>query len=288
MLLPAFIHIILFNYAPMSGLYIAFSEYKVGGSLFGGKFVGLDFFRKVLSRTQILPKLITNTLAINLSSLLLGTFIPLILAILLSEIRWKRGAKVVQTVTFFPYFISWTIAYALCTALLSVNSGVFNQVLVKYGILQQGINILGESRYAWGMMIFIGLWKGFGYTMVIYLSSISGISQELYEAAALDGVNAFQRIRHITIPSLLPTVSVLLIMNAGWVLGSNLEQYFIFMNVTNMAKLETLDMYIYRYGLGLMDFSFATAMNLVKTVVSVSILLFVNWLSKHFTDRAIV
>ena len=288
MLLPAFACLILFSYAPLSGWYIAFSEYKIGKPLFGGEWVGLKHFQEIFQTNASLGALLENTLAMNVGSLLLNISVPMVLAILLCELRWKTGAKIVQTVAFFPHFISWVIVYSLFCALFAQNNGVINRFLVEHGVLEKGINLLGDPKYSWGLMIGLSLWKSCGYNMIIYLSSISGISTELYDAAALDGANRLQQIRYITIPNLLPTASVLLIMNAGWILGSNLETYMVFQTPTNLAKMDVLDMYIYKYGLDLMDFPYATAMTIVKTAVGVLIMLFVNWLAKKLNQNTII
>ena len=206
----------------------------------------------------------------------------------MSEIRWKNGKKIIQTVTFFPYFVSWVIGYAIVWALLAVNSGAVNQFLVANGILEKGLNVLGDPKYSWQLIILLNLWKFAGYNTIIFLSTISGIPAELYEAAALDGANRFQKIRYVTVPFLLPTAAVLLIMNAGWILNSSLEMAYIFNNATNWTKMETLDMYIYKFGLGMLDFPYATAMTIVKTFVSILLMLFVNWLTKRLTKTGII
>lgn len=288
MLLPALVCVIMFNYIPLSGWYIAFSEYKLGGSLFGGEFVGLKYFLKIFQESSDLGYLIRNTLVMNGTTMIQNIFVALVLAILMNEIRWKKGKKVIQTVTFFPYFVSWVIGYAIVWSLLAVNSGAINQFLVEHGILAKGINVLGDPKYSWQLIILLNLWKFTGYNTIIFLSSISGIPTELYEAAALDGANRFQRVRHITLPYLLPTAAVLLIMNAGWVLNSNLEMAFIFNNATNWSRMETLDMYIYKFGLGMLDFPYSTAMTIIKTFVSILLMLFVNWLTKRLTKTSVI
>lgn len=288
MLLPAFLCILFINYIPLSGWYIAFSEYKLGGSLFAGEFVGLKYFTKIFRESSDLVYLIRNTLTMNGATILVNLSAALILSILLKEIRWKSGAKIIQTVTFFPYFVSWVIAYAIVWSLLAVNSGAVNQFLVRMGVLEKGLNILGDPRFSWGLIILLNLWKFTGYNTVIFLSSIAGIPSEQYEAAALDGAGRFQKIRYVTLPNLMPTAAVLLIMNAGWVLTSNLEQFFIFSNSTNWSKMEVLDMYIYKFGLSMLDFPYATAMTIIKTAVGVLLLLFVNWLTKRLNKTSVL
>ena len=288
MLLPAFLCIIFFNYFPLSGWYIAFSEYKLGGSIFGGEFVGFKYFLKIIQESSDLGYLIRNTLVMNGVSIFLNIFSALVLAILLKEIRWNRGSKLIQTVTFFPYFVSWVISYAIVWSLLAVNSGAINQVLKNNGVIQKGLNVLGDPKYSWTLVILLNLWKNIGYNTIIFLSSIAGIPTEQYEAAALDGANRFQKVRYITLPNLLPTAAVLLIMNAGWVLNSSLEMMFIYNNATNWSRMETLDMYIYKFGLSMLDFPYATAMTIIKTIVSILLLLFVNWITKRLTKTGVI
>lgn len=288
MLLPAFICVLLFNYLPLSGWYIAFSEYKLNGSLFAGEFVGLKYFKKIFLESSDLVYLIRNTLVMNGATVVVNITLALGLSILLQEVRWKRCAKLIQSVTFFPYFVSWVIIYAIVGALFSVNSGAINQFLVKIGVLEKGINVLGDPKYSWMLIILINAWRYTGYNMIIFLSSLTGIPAEQYEAASLDGVNRWQKIRYITLPNLLPTVSVLLVMNAGWILTSNLEQFFIFNNTTNWSRMEVLDMYIYKFGLSMLDFPYATAMTIVKTLVSITMLLVVNAITKKLNKTAVI
>ena len=288
MLLPAFLCIILFNYLPLSAWYIAFSEYKLGGSIFGGELVGFKYFLKIIQESSDLGYLIRNTLVMNGVSIFQNIVVAFVLAILLKEIRWKKGAKIIQTVTFFPYFVSWVISYAIVWSLLAVNSGAINQFLKNEGIIQKGLNVLGDPKHSWTLVILLNLWKNTGYNTIIFLSSITGIPTEQYEAAALDGANRFQKIRYITLPNLLPTAAVLLIMNAGWVLNSSLEMMFIYNNATNWSRMETLDMYIYKFGLSMLDFPYATAMTIIKTLVSILLLLFVNWITKRLTKTGVI
>lgn len=288
MLLPAFLCVLLFNYLPLSGWYIAFSEYKLNGSLFAGEFVGLKYFKKIFLESSDLTYLIRNTLAMNGCTVVVNILLALSLSILLQEVRWKRCAKLIQTVTFFPYFVSWVIIYAIVGALFSVNSGAINQFMVNHGILAKGINVLGDPKYSWLLIILINAWRYTGYNMIIFLSSLTGIPAEQYEAAALDGARRWQKIWYVTLPNLLPTVSVLLVMNAGWILTSNLEQFFIFNNTTNWSKMEVLDMYIYKFGLSMLDFPYATAMTIIKTIVSITMLLVVNAITKKLNKTAVI
>lgn len=279
MLLPAILFTLLFCYAPLSGWYIAFSDYKVGGSMFGGEFAGLKYFRKIFEQSSDIGYLIRNTLVINLSTLFFGLTIAILFALLLKEVRWEMGAKLVQTTSFFPYFISWVITYSVIWSLLAVNSGAINQFLVRIGVLEQGLDFLGNPKYSWALIILLNLWKNTGYNTIIFLSAIAGISSELYEAAAIDGAGRFQQVLYVTLPGILPTASVLLVMNAGWVLNNGLDQFFLFSNTTNWSKMEVLDIYIYKFGLKLLDFPYSTAMGIMKSFVSIALLLIVKWVT---------
>lgn len=279
MLTPATILTILFCYIPLSGWYIAFSDYKVGGSMFGGEFVGLKYFRKIFEQSSDIGYLIRNTLAINLSTLFLGMFLSILFAILLKEVRWEKGAKIVQTTSFFPYFISWVITYSVVWSLFAVKSGAINQFLVRVGILERGLDVLGSPQYSWALIVLLNLWKNTGYNTIIFLSGIAGISTELYEAAAIDGAGRLQKVLYVTLPGIIPTASVLLVMNAGWVLNNGLDQFFLFSNTTNWTKMEVLDIYIYKFGLKLLDFPYSTAMGILKSFVSIALLLIVKWIT---------
>jgi putative aldouronate transport system permease protein len=287
MLAPAFILVLIFNYAPLYGWIMAFTNYRVGHPIWGAEFTGLFQFRRLFFDSRDLQFLLRNTLVINVTSIVLNLLLAVVLTILLKEFIWKFGAKVVQTVAFFPFFISWVMTFAVVAALLSVNTGLINRLLVDAGILDRGINFLGSPDYSWGLMIGMNMWRWTGYNTIIFLAAISGISPELYESASLDGVNRFQKIIYITIPHLMPTLCVMLILNSGWVLNNNLEQFFIFTNATNRYRMEVLDMYIFRFGLGLLDFSYATAVGIMKSIVSLLLLFVVNNIVKRLGETSV-
>lgn len=287
MLTPAFILVLVLCYLPLSGWVMAFTEYKLGMSMFSGKFTGLLQFKRFFQESSDFINLIKNTLVINVSSVFINLALAVVFAILLSELKGRIFKKAVQTATFFPYFISWVITYSVVWSLFAVRSGAINQLLIDLGIIKRGINLLGDPDYSWGLMIGLNMWKFLGYNSIIFLASINGIGSEEYEAAAIDGANRFQRIRHITLPHLLPTVSILLIMNSGWIFNSNLEQFFIFTNPSNWDTMEVLDMYIYKFGLSMLDYSYATAVGILKTIISLFMLFLVNTASKKLTDSGI-
>ena len=287
MLLPLLVLTIIFSYVPLVGWVMAFTDYHIGAPLFGNAWTGLTQFVRLGSYSDDLLRLLRNTVVINFVSVFNNLFCALVLTLLLREVKWRFGAKAVQTVTFFPYFVSAVIAYAIFNGLLSVNSGAINMALVKAGVIKRGINILGDAKYSWPLMIFVNLWKFTGYNCVLFMAAAAGIPMDQYESAEIDGANRFQKAIYITLPSLLPTAAVLLIMNSGWILNSSLDMFMVFQNTTNMETMEVLDMYIYKYGLKLMDYSYATAAGIAKTAVSLLLLVIVNKSVKKLSGTGI-
>ena len=287
LLAPAFFLTLIFVYMPLFGWTMAFTDYQIGSSVFSGKWTGLLQFKRFLIDGSDFVYLIRNTLVMNIASVIQNLIVAVVFSVLLSEVRSRSFAKVVQTVTFFPYFISWVITYSVVWSLFAVRSGAFNQILMQLGVIERGINVLGSPKYSWGFMIYLNLWKYTGYNTIIFLAAISGIPSELYEAASIDGAGRYRKMWTITLRHLVPTFAILLIMNSGWIFNSNLEQFFIFSNSTNWERMEVLDMYIYKFGLRLLDYSYATAIGILKTIVSIVLLIIVNWGSKKISGSSI-
>jgi len=287
MLLPAVVLLIMFNYLPLSGWYMAFSDYKIGKPLFSGEFVGLKHFVSVFKDSSDLVYLVRNTLAMNLMNIFISPVVSITVALLLREVRWKTGAKIVQTALFFPYFLSIVIVYAIVNSMFAVNSGAINQFLVRIGVLERGLNILSDPKYSWGLMVGVNLWTCVGYNSVLYLSAMSGISMEQYEAAELDGANRFQQAMHVTLPGIMPTASVLFILSAGGILSSSLGTYLIFTNGVNWPTMEVLETYIYKFGLQLLNYPYATAMGIITSIINFSLVLLVNKIAKKRGGNAL-
>lgn len=288
MMLPMLAAVTLFSYIPLSGWAMAFTDYQIGGSLFGGEFVGFRHFRYFFTQAADSFYVLRNTLVINLSSLAINLVSACAFAILLNEVRTSWLRRVVQSLSFFPFFISWVITYTLFNTFLSMQTGVLNVVMKDLGLIDAGINFLGDPDYSWGVIIFVGFWKSIGYNSVIFLAAISGIEQEQYEAASIDGATHMQKIRFITIPALAPTLAVLLIMNSGWIFNSNFEEFNLFSNSVNWQKMEVLDVYVYRYGLKMLDYSYATAVGVIKTAASLIMFFAVNIVAKRVNGRSLI
>lgn len=288
MLLPAVISTFIFNYLPLSGWYIAFSRYRTGKGIFEGEFIGFENFKTFFIESTDYAYVFVNTLVINILSLLLVIGLSFVFSLLLTELSSARYRKVIQAITFIPYFISWIIAYSLVYAMFSSYSGVVNVVLTNLGILDHSLNILGDKTYAWGLIICLNIWNKMGYNSIIFLSAITSIPSDQYEAAAIDGANRWQKVWFITIPGLIPTLIMLMVINAGWLLNSNFEQFFMFSNPTNWERMEVFDMYIYKFGFQLLNYSYATAIGIVRTIISIALVTLVNWISRLTAGKSVI
>ena len=272
--------VVAFCYVPLLGWSIAFIDYNPGKSLFQQKFVGLANFKLLWSSKRDLGMAVRNTLALSGLSLLTMP-VPLIFAILLSELPFKRLSKLTQTISALPYFISHVLLYAVCFSLFSPTDGAVNVILRLFYGPDYTSNLLAQPDVAWRMQTFICLYKGMGYSAIMYLSAMSGIDQELYDAASVDGAGRLAKILHVTIPGIMPTFIVLLVLNiAGMLSGACFDQYYVFQNPMVLNKLEVLDTYIYKIGLRQNNFGFATAAGMLKSLISVMLLMLANRISK--------
>ena len=288
LLAPAVILTTIFCYAPLGGWYIAFSDYKLGSGIFDGAWTGLKQFKSFFDGSMDAVYAIRNTLVINLLNLFGSLTCAMIFTLLLNEARSKRLKKVVQTASFFPYFVSWVITYMIFSTFLSVKSGLVNQAIVGLGLRSKGINFLGDPDYSWGTIFMVDVWKYIGYNSVIFLAALAGIPTEQYEAADIDGATRFQKIWYITLPGLVPTLVMLMIMNSGWILSSSFEQFYLFSNGMNWETMEVLDVYIYNYGMKKLNFSYATAVGIIKTFASIIIFTIVNFTAKHLNGQSLM
>ena len=288
LVLPALVCLIIFAYIPMAGIYIAFVDYKLGQGIFDAKFVGLMHFQKFFNDVSgVSMRVFRNTIVINLWQMILGMIIPCTFALFLNEINSRNFKRLIQTVTFFPVFLSPVVVYSIAYNFFSSNSGVLNKVLLNIGAIPRSINFMGDPEWAWPMIIGLNVWKGFGYSSVIYLSAITGIDQNQYEAAKIDGAGRFACMWHITLPGLLPTIVTLLILNVGGLVGGDFATMYMFTNQLNRDTMEVFSTYVYRMGLQKLRFSYATASSLVLSVIGLSLTLGSNALSRRINGRSI-
>lgn len=282
MILPLLIIVFLFSYLPLQGWIYALYNYKPGRPLFSCEYVGLrNFTRMFVDKysTQDIVRVMRNTFAMSFLGILTSP-LPLIFAVLLSEIRWVRFRKTIQTVTTIPNFLSWVLVYSIAYAMFSVNDGFVNRALMRLGLIDEGINFLASSSHVWLTMLGYGIWKGLGWSAIIYMAALSSIDQEQYEAAEVDGASRLQRIRYITVPGLMPTFFVLLLLSIANLINNGMEQYYVFQNAMNKDYIEVLDLYVYNQGMVGFNYSFATAVSILKSFVSITLLFVANSASK--------
>jgi len=278
--LPFVIHIIAIRYVPLAGWALAFFNYKPGKALNKLPFVGWKYFELIGFYKEDVINAVINTGVLSGLGILFSWF-PMFLAILINEIRGKYRKKIVQTLITIPNFVSWVIVYALCFVIFSTE-GLYNQVFNTTN------TFLTNKNTIWFFMQGVSMWKTAGWNSIIYLAAITGIDETLYEAAMVDGANRFQCILHITIPSLMSTFIVVLLLQIGSFMNTGYDQYYAFSNIMVQSKLEVLDLYTYRIGMKTMDYSFATAISILQSIVSVSLLMIVNGFSKMTRGEGII
>ncbi len=284
--LPLIALVFLFYYLPLFGWIYAFFDYRPGVPLTKSAFVGLYNFAILFDKFSGFYTALRNTIVLNLLGLLVSP-LPIVFAILLAEVKNRGLSRIMQTVTSIPNFISWILVYSLFFALFS-NEGFVNVFLMRLGLIQDPINVLGNATIAWYFQTGVGLWKTLGWSAIIYIAAMSGIDPELYDAAEVDGAGRFGKIWHITVPGIMPTYIVLMLLAVGNMLTNSFEQYFVFRNPLVVEKLDTLDIFIYTQGLGAARFAFATAAGILKSIVSIGLLFVVNALAKRFRGAAII
>ena len=286
MALPFVIFVFLFCYVPLMGWALAFFDYRPGLALNRLKFVGFKYFELLGYYGDDIVNALVNTLGLSGLSML-TSLIPPLFAILLTEVRHNRLKKGIQTMITLPHFVSWIIVSALCFSLFSTN-GMVNQLLQALGYTGRPVNVLGNGDTAWAFMTALDIWKEVGWNSIVYLAAIAGIDEELHDAARVDGASRFQRICHITVPGLTPPFIVLLLLKVGNLLSVGFEKYIVFNNSLMASRLEVIDVYTYRIGIGTQDYSFAIAVSILKSVVSILLLFSVNSLAKRIRGDSII
>lgn len=286
MLLPFLIWGFIFLYMPLYGWIMAFMRYSPGKPLFSNQWVGVEHFRVFLFESGEFWIVMRNSIVLSMLGLIFQLPLAVLLAIIIYELPFRIFKRTVQTISYLPHFVSWVIVANLFFEIFS-RQGVLNNLLLMLGIVREPIFFLGEPGLTWPILTATRVWKGVGWDSIIFLGAISGIDPNLYEAAYVDGCNKFQRIRHITLPGIMPTVSVIIILSAGAILNTGFEQYYLFGTPANRLYSDVLDTYVYRYGLAMGQFSFATAVGMFKTILSLIVLFTVNAIFKRTNDKSI-
>lgn len=287
MLLLPMAFFIIFRYIPMGYIQIAFKNYSIVKSPWEMEWAannGFEYFIKAFSNREFLYAL-RNTLMLNVLDLLFGFPAPIILAIILNELAFKRFKRVTQTVAYMPHFLSWVIISGMALQLLAPTNGLLNIMLNKLGIAS--IPFLNEPAYWVGTYVVLGIWQSCGWNTIIYLAAIAGINPELYEASSVDGAGRFRKIWHITLPGLRPTIVVLLILSLGQILGSEFDRPYALSNKLVADVSNVISIFVYNYGIRGLQFSLSTAVGLFQSVVCVIFLFAANALAKKTGERGI-
>jgi len=277
--IPFIIYALIFYYAPLGGCIMAFQNYKPKGGLLHSQFVGLAKFKTLFSN-DVFIRVIRNTLCMGIINLVLSFVFSIGLAILLNEVRNKRGKKFVQTVSYLPHFLSWIIVTGIVMDVLSLETGIINQALVALHIINKPINWLAYPKFFWLIVGFANVWKETGWGSIIYLASITSINPDLYEAASIDGAGRLQKIFHITLPGIKPTIFILLLINVGNVLNAGFEVQYLLGNGLVQSVSQTIDIYVLKYGISMGDYSIGTAAGIFKSLVSIIIIFLANKAAK--------
>ncbi len=273
-----FVYGIVFYYLPLAGWAIGFQNYKPKDGIFGSEFIGFEKFITLFSDATFL-RVVRNTLAMGVINLVLSFVTAITFAILLNEVKSKRGKKTVQTISYLPHFLSWIIVTGIINDVLS-GTGIVNELLLRFGLIESQINFFSEPKYFWWIVGFSNVWKETGWNAIIYLAAITAIDPALYEAASIDGANRWHKIKYITLPSIMPTITILLLINIGNVLNAGFEVQYLLGNGLVQSVSQTIDIYVLKWGISQGDYALGTAAGIFKSVVSIILIVTANKIVK--------
>ena len=289
MISPFLVLVFIFCWFPLYGWIYAFFDFQPPTKLAQSEFVGVYWFKLLISnsiRIRQTLEVLRNTFVMSGLGIL-TSWVPILFAILLSQCQRSWLKRSVQTITTLPNFISWVLVYSFAFALFS-NNGAANSILMKLNVIDQPILFLQQSNHVWLNMLLWGMWKSLGWSSILYLAALSGIDSQLYDAAKVDGAGRFRIIWHVDLPGLIPTYFVLLLLSVASFLNNGMDQYYVFQNAFNKSQIQVLDLYVYNIGIVSGSYSLATAISMLKSVVSVTLLFSSNKLSKVIRGESII
>lgn len=284
MFLPVLVFFLVFHYAPMYGVQIAFKKFSAVRGIVGSPWRGLYYFQQFFD-SYLFGELIGNTLGLSLYSLAVGFPTPILLALMMNELRSERVKRVVQTITYAPHFISMVVMCSMIILFLSPSSGVLNRIIELLG--GQSVYFMGKPEYFKTIYVLSGVWQNTGWSSIIYMAALSGIDPQLHEAATIDGASRLQRVWHINLPGILPTAVILLIMNCGSLMSIGFEKAFLLMNDLNRASAEIISTFVYQRGLIDRNYSSAAAIGLFNSAINLVLLLGVNAIARRVSDTSL-
>jgi putative aldouronate transport system permease protein len=284
MFLPVLLYFIIFHYLPMYGIQIALKDFSGALGIWKSPWVGFEHFRRFFNSSYF-DQIIWNTLSLNLYALLVGFPTPIVLALMLNEVSHKHFKKTVQTITYAPHFISMVVLCSMVILFLEPDIGIFNQVRIALGL--KSINFMYQGKYFKTINVLSGVWQSSGWESIIYLSALAGIDPELHEAAVIDGASRLQRIWHINLPGILPTICIMLIMRFGSLMNVGFEKVFLLMNDLNRSSAEVISTYVYKVGLIQSEYSFSTAIGLFNSIINFVLLIAANTITRKLNQSSI-
>lgn len=284
MLIPGLLFFLIFCYGPMYGLVIAFQEYYPLKGISGSKWVGFQHFIDLFSNPFFLSVL-KNTIMISLYKLLICFPAPILLCLALNEIKSMKFKKVAQSISYLPHFVSWVVVSGIIIEFLSPSRGPINILLQNLGL--EPIFFVADSRYFRGVLVLSDLWKTIGWGSIVYLAAVTAVDPALYEAAEMDGAGRIQKIIHVTLPALLPIITVMLIMQSGKILNDSFEQVYNFLTPTTYSVGDVISTFVYRMGIQKMQYSFTTAVDLFKNIISFALVMLTNYVARKTNDYAL-
>lgn len=285
MMIPVIVYFVMFKYIPIANLRIAFYDYKILRGFSGSKYVGLQHFIKFFSSSNF-PALLKNTVLFSIGAIFWQTLAPIVFALMINEVRGPKAKKLYQTISFMPYFISVVVVVTMINNIISPSMGLLNTLRKNLGL--ETVYYLGNPQYFYTINYVSGVWSCMGWNSVVYIAALAGVDEEIYEAAVVDGASRMQRLLHITIPAILPTIAMLLTISVGGLLGGGyLDKLILLQNDMNYSASEMLNIYIYKVGLVNAKYSYASAIGLATSIVSCTLVVITNLISKKLSDSQV-
>ena len=287
MLFPAMLYILIFCYVPMYGVQLACRDYSYATGIAGGNWAGLKYFKQYIDSPMFFTTL-KNTFLISFTSIVVGFPIPIILAMIINQIKSKVWKKIVQTTVYIPYFISVVVLVSMINIMFDIDSGVIGNLLKSLHLVAKDTNILGSEGTFIPLYVLTGVWQTMGWNSIIFIAALSGVDTQLYDACKIDGANRWQTVWNIDFPAILPTIMIMLILNMGNILNVGFDKVFLMQNSLNLGVSQVISTYVYTVGIKSAQFSFGAAVGLFNTIVNFAFLLVTNYVSKRTTGSGLM